>query len=416
MAKCELFSQDDLEDFPVDMKICHEPNLVILGAPIGDVIFCAKFLAEKRAKAVRLLSQLSEVGSFDPQIALLLLRQCASFSKLVHLARSTPPSLVSEGLALLDDEVRRYISDCVGIDASDTDWLQAQLSLSRGRLGLRKLAVHCSAAYLASINNTGCTAPLDECTLQAVTLFNNRVPPASAISEESLLHSGLRQKELSKRIDEYRFDQLFLTSTPSNRAHLLSVSSCHASSWLAVIPSQGLNLHLEPDEFQVALKWWLGMDTSSQLRCPYCPDHQLDPLGHHALTCKGGGDVVLRHNSLRDVFSQFCHRARLGGQLEVGHGCGADRSLSQPADILVPNWMIGKPAAFDVTVVSLLNPIALIEAGTRCKSAAGKAEVRKHKANDPKCRELGWVCIPLAVETYGCWGVEAQGSLSPLAA
>ena len=36
----------------------------------------------------------------------------------------------------------------------------------------------------------------------------------------------------------------------------------------------------------------------------------------------------------------------------------------------------------------------------------------KHNANDPKCTELGWVCIPaLAVETYGCWGVEAQGSI-----
>ena len=34
--------------------------------------------------------------------------------------------------------------------------------------------------------------------------------------------------------------------------------------------------------------------------------------------CKGGGDVVLHHNSLRDVFAQFCHRARLVGQLEIG--------------------------------------------------------------------------------------------------
>ena len=35
-----------------------------------------------------------------------------------------------------------------------------------------------------------------------------------------------------------------------------------------------------------------------------------------------------------------------------------------------------------------------------------------------KCTELGWVCIPLAVETYmyGCWAVEAQGSISRLAA
>ena len=170
----------------------------------------------------------------------------------------------------------------------------------------------------------------------------------------------------------------------------------------AVIPSRGLNLSLDPDKFQVALKWWLGMDTSSQLLCLYCPDHQLDPLGHHAVTCKGCGDVVLRHNSLRDVFAQFCHRARLGGQLEVGHGYGAESSLSRLADILVPNWMIGKPAAFDLTVVSLLNSTTLNEAGARSGSPAGKAEVRKHNANDAKCTELGWICIPLAVETYGC--------------
>ena len=107
------------------------------------------------------------------------------------------------------------------------------------------------------------------------------------------------------------------------------------------------------------------MDTSSQLLCLYCPDHQLDPLGHHAVTCKGCGDVVLRHNSLRDVFAQFCHRARLGGQLEVGHGYGADSLLSRPADILVPNWMIGKPAAFDLTVVFPLNSTTLNEAGAR---------------------------------------------------
>eukprot|EP00731_Ephydatia_muelleri_P000323 Em0001g323a len=113
--------QGDLDGFPANMKRSHEPNCEILGAPIGDVIFCAKFLAQKRAKAVRLLSQLSEVGALDPQIALLLLRHCASFC-----------------LALFDEEVRRYFTDCVAIDASDSDWLQVQLSLNRGGLGLLK--------------------------------------------------------------------------------------------------------------------------------------------------------------------------------------------------------------------------------------------------------------------------------------
>ena len=388
----------------------------ILGAPIGDVIFCAKFLAQKWAKAVRLLSQVAEVGSIDPQIALLLLRQCASFCKLVHVARSTPPSLVSEGLALFDGEVRCHFSDCVGIDASDADWQQVQLSLSRGGLGLRRLELHYSAAYLASVIKTSNSDPLDEFSRQAVSIYNSLVPQASSLSDNSFLESESSQKKLSAGIENHQFDQSCATSTPANRARLLSASSRHASSWLAVIPSRGLNLCMEPDEFQVAFKWWIGMDTSPEQRCPHRHDHQLDPLGHHAVTCKGGGDAVIRHNALRDVFAQLCHRAHLGGPLEIGYGSGGDFSNSRPADFLVPNWTLGKPAAFDLTVVSPLNSNTLIEAGATSGSAAGKAEVRKHNANDPKCRELGWVCIPLAVESYGCWGEEAHSSFSRLAA
>lgn len=52
------------------MKRSNVPHLEILGAPIGDLIFCAKIVAQKRASALmKLLTQLSEVGSADPQVA-----------------------------------------------------------------------------------------------------------------------------------------------------------------------------------------------------------------------------------------------------------------------------------------------------------------------------------------------------------
>ena len=59
-------------------------------------------------------------------------------------------------------------------------------------------------------------------------------------------------------------------------------------------------------ECQVALRWWLGLDTSGGSLCPHCPDIALDPLGHHAASCRHGGDVVARHNHLRDIFANFC--------------------------------------------------------------------------------------------------------------
>ena len=38
-----------------------------------------------------------------------------------------------------------------------------------------------------------------------------------------------------------------------------------------------------------------------------CPDSALDPFGHHAATCKRGGDAVLRHNKLRDILVESFH-------------------------------------------------------------------------------------------------------------
>ena len=96
-------------------------------------------------------------------------------------------------------------------------------------------------------------------------------------------------------------------------------------------------------------------------------------------------------------------------------GLSTDLSQSRPADILVQDWDRGKPAAFDISVVSPLNSSVLSTVGARAGAASEAAELRKHTANDAKCAELGWVSIPLVVESYGAWGKEAQQSFSKLA-
>ena len=122
-----------------------------------------------------------------------------------------------------------------------------------------------------------------------------------------------------------------------------------------------------------------------------------------------------QHNRLRDVLLESCRRACLGPQDEAGSGLGHEGHRTRPADILIPHWDLGKPAALDLTVTSMLNSSTLMEVGVTSGSAALAAEVRKHNANDAKCSELGWTCILIAVETYGCWGAEAMQTLSRLA-
>ena len=67
--------------------------------PDSDFVYCDKYASQKRAKAQEL----------DPQVAMLLLRQCGSFCKMVHLACSAPPSLMAVALQMFDNDFMRLL-------------------------------------------------------------------------------------------------------------------------------------------------------------------------------------------------------------------------------------------------------------------------------------------------------------------
>ena len=49
LAKCELFSKNDLSEFPPECRKCTEPNMEILGAPIGSDTYCDNIVGEKQS-------------------------------------------------------------------------------------------------------------------------------------------------------------------------------------------------------------------------------------------------------------------------------------------------------------------------------------------------------------------------------
>ena len=88
----------------------------------------------------------------------------------------------------------------------------------------------------------------------ALDHFNSNVAPIKKLSVNSVVSSPVSQKLLSSKVNDYCFQVLFDQSSPANKARLLSVSAPHATSWLSVIPSTSLALHLHPIEFRVAVK------------------------------------------------------------------------------------------------------------------------------------------------------------------
>ena len=89
-----------------------------------------------------------------------------------------------------------------------------------------------------------------------------------------------------------------------SKARLFSASAPRASSWLTVVPTVELGVHLDPSELGVHLdpsELGVHLDPSEffysnlvvfrcghlwGLPCPLCNDIALDLLGHHAATCR----------------------------------------------------------------------------------------------------------------------------------
>ena len=101
--------------------------------------------------------------------------------QLVNLARSTPPALIGEALQFFDDDVRRCFSECTAIDTPNVTWQQAQLSLSRGGLGLRSLSEHSSAAYIFSLSASGVCSSSCKQLAESIKAFNELVSSDDAL-------------------------------------------------------------------------------------------------------------------------------------------------------------------------------------------------------------------------------------------
>ena len=216
----------------------------------------------------------------------------------------------------------------------------------------------------------------------------------------------LCQHHLSHAIDQASLNTL-INSAPDIRSKALALSSSlpHAGDWLNVIPSHVLGLNLHDWEFRLCLQYWLGLRMFEDgVSCSIC-GVMADPLGDHHVGCGGNGDRIYRHNSIRDAVFSAAQSAALAPRKEVP--ALIPGSSSRPADIYLPNWYRGQPAALDVTVISTLQNLTVEGAAKTQGHALSIGRERKLAAHSQACHSVGVSFVPLVVETLGGWCEEA---------
>ena len=84
-------------------------------------------------------------------------------------------------------------------------------------------------------------------------------------------------------------------------------------------------------------------------------------------------------------------------------------SLSRPADVFLPSWKRGRPAALDVTTMqqATINGAASTQGHARFVG-----EARKLSSHGTACQAVGVTFIPLVIETLGGMSSSAVSTLA----
>ena len=393
-----------LSPLPPDIPITRR-GFSLLGCPIGPPDFCEEVFQARVEKLKVSLGALRDMG--DSQLETTLLRSCLALPKVSYILRACPPSHTCRTSVDFDRAIRETLESIVGGPISDWSWLKASLPSCRGGLSLRSASLHAPADFLAS---SSASKPLVEQILGHPAGPSPHTSPAVSALATAAAHPEwsslddinvpLQQRSLSLSIDEASFQHL-LFSAPSIRSRALALSSSlpHAGNWLNVVPSTSLGLHLQDREFRCCLQYWLGIPLlNNPIPCSECRG-TADIFGDHQVGCGGNGDRISRHNAIRDVVFSAAQSAALAPSKET---LGlVPSSLSRPADILLPNWSCGRPAALDVHVISPLQQQLLGEASFTPGHALQVGVGRKLATHLSACRSNGTDFIPLVAETLG---------------
>ena len=326
---------------------------------------------------MEILTALGELP--DPQVALTLLRYCASFGKLVYSLRVVPHKKHQSALQCFDSAVRDCIESFLCSSFTDPEWLMAGLSTKMGGLGLRNTEHHSPAAFLASqvacsnlckkldagyVSNLGESQTNRQMALIDV---NERVSPNKHLRAD--MDNFPRQQTISHDIDCHTLEKIRESNAnnTSYLAHLNHITASGAGSWLHAVPSKALGTHVDPLLYRTMIQRRLRVQIhDSEFHCPICGEI-VDKHGDHCLTCACGGDRTKRHNLIRNEVFHFCNSSGLNPELErpgllqpsptagAMHENGSQRnsnSSRRPADVYIPKWRRGTPAALDFAVTS----------------------------------------------------------------
>ncbi len=399
-----------------EMKQVSMEDWDLLGVPLGTDKSVTAAVDKQLAKAKQMALAIASIP--HSQVALTLLRYCAGFPKVVFLMRATG---ALGNFGKVDTFTKQALSQILGAEIDEWEWLQASLPLRKGGLGLHSCLDVAAVAGIAAATSADMSGLYEKSLEPMLHHRHDPVYKASVECSQLAQYPGilpyarddtqggpLSQKTLTNMISEARHIRLLTQSDRRGLARLQSCSAKHASSWIYGHPDATSDLWLSNAEFCVLLRTRLGMPIAAQSKvCNMCNKRTADIFGDHSLSCMTGGLRNRLHNTLRDQLGNLVREALLSPAIE-DMPFSSEKHKRDRLDIVYSH--MGRTKLLDIAVTHPLREGNISSATEEPGGAAAKygQDVKINTYGpavnlEPQDTSRAMQLIPMVVDTFGAW-------------
>ena len=182
----------------------------------------------------------------------------------------------------------KFLGSFIGDDA----WNQSSLPINLSRLGVRHSQEHYKRAFVGSIITS--TELVNKITCRRLSKSDTFNKLQQCVERFNLfLHT---QKKIQEALDKHKLAALIRNQTSTReKTRLQPLYLRHSCACLAALSIPALGPHVLAKEFQISVKYMLGIAVYDQKRkCLYCSSGTLDIFGDHAFACHGKGRCVFK--------------------------------------------------------------------------------------------------------------------------
>ena len=353
-----------------------------LGAAIGTTEFREKYVKTQVEKWKAEIERLSEIAKAEPHAA-----YSAFIFGIQHrwnfLMRTVPH--ISNWLDPLEQTIRHKLIPALTEGHVLTDEERGVVALPP-RLGGLGIPNPCGQAEYEHQNSMKLTRQLTQRIVAQDDFGEIDLAEQMTITREITKAREGKQKGESERL------KMNMARNPDMIRRLNMAQEVGASNWLTALPIRAKGFSLNKQEFVDALALRYGWPIDGLPQLCTCGNN-FDP--NHAMNCKTGGFICIRHDEIRDLtaqmLSEVCHDVRVEPGLNPTNGRNFALRTTNTADDARLDvcargfWARGQRAYMDVRIY---NPMAQSHRGQDLQAAHKKNEQEKKREYDERIREI----------------------------